>query len=310
MVTKAKKKKKGGSWIGTALALLVLVAGLGVIAYPTVSNWWNDMHQSQAIDSYAKVVDSTSEETLAKMLADAEQFNADLLNLRMDRLFMDDATKARYMSLLNLDGSGMIGYIEVPSIKIRYPIYHTTEEEVLQVAIGHLEGTSLPVGGAGTHSLLSGHRGLPSATLFSDLDQVKVGDLFYITVLNRSMTYEVDQIRIVEPQDVSQLGIDPDEDYVTLVTCTPYSINSHRMLVRGKRVTDTEEAKLQSDASKVSPYIVLIGMALPLGTAYLLVANFFGKKRKMVPTIQETKDVVSHIHEGRKKRGEADDDTE
>lgn len=295
---------------GTATAVLMLLAGLAIMAYPTVANWWNDARQSQAMESYAEAVDATSEETLSRMLSDAEEFNTGLLERRGDRFFMDEKERNRYMSLLNLDGSGMMGYIEIPSIKIRYPIYHTTEEEVLQGAIGHIEGSSLPVGGVGTHVLLSGHRGLPSAKLFSDLDLMRTGDLFSITVLNRSMTYEVDQIRIVKPEDVSELGIDPEGDYVTLVTCTPYSINSHRMLVRGKRVTDTTASRLAPDAMKMPPYVALVGLALPLVTAYLLVANAIGRKGRRLLTIQETKELISRIHRRRRKRGEPDESTE
>ena len=174
---------------------------------------------------------------------------------------------AEYETMLNLTGSGIMGYIEIPKISCSLPIYHGTDEAVLQIAVGHIEGTSLPTGGAGTHTVLSGHRGLPSARLFTDLDQMEEDDLFVIRVMDRVMTYMVDQILIVLPEEMDGLAIDPGEDYCTLVTCTPYGINSHRLLVRGRRTDNVEMEqmiKVVSDATQVKPILVAPVLAAPM----------------------------------------------
>lgn len=177
---------------------------------------------------------------------------------------MNDADRAAYEKELNIDGSGIMGYISVPKFHIKVPIYHGTEESVLQVAIGHLETTSLPVGGKSTHTQVSGHRGLPSARLFTDLDKIKEGDTWTITVLNETLTYECDQIRIVEPEDFSELGLIEGEDLCTLITCTPYGINTHRLLVRGHRVPNAQgSAEVTADGIQIEPIYIAPILAIP-----------------------------------------------
>lgn len=300
--------KKGRFNVSTLLATLVLLAGIGIVAYPTVANWWNNLHQSRALDEYLQAVEDSDPERMERMLSDAEEYNKRLLD-KPNRFVMSDEERQEYMGLLNVNGSGIIGYIDIPALHIRYPIYHSTAEDILQVAIGHLEGSSLPVGGKGVHTALSGHRGLPSAVLFSNLDDLQIGDRFTVTVLTRTVTYEVDQIRIVDPEDVSDLKIDPRKDYMTLVTCTPYAINSHRMLVRGIRVADVAMESLTPDATRLSGYVVLIGVALPLLLAYLGVSVVLDRRRRKVPDPHTARKMVTFLHELRKK-GESDEDEE
>lgn len=243
---------------------LILLAGLCLLLYPTVSNWWNSMHQSQAIAGYTEAVENTSEEDLQAMLNAAYAYNEKLQN-RASSFTLSEEEMAEYESLLNLGGSGVMGVIEIPVINVNLPIYHGTEEEVLQVGVGHITGSSLPVGGSGTHCLLSGHRGLPSARLFTDLDQIVEGDIFTITVLNHKITYQVDQIRIVLPEEVDQLSIVEGEDYCTLITCTPYGVNTHRILIRGRRIENAEEEfVVHREATRVPSYLVLLAVGLPV----------------------------------------------
>lgn len=221
---------------------LVFLTGLSVLFYPVFSDLWNQRRQNALIEHYEQQVAQMTEEDDRSWRAAAEAYNAAL-----DPSFYDAFHGAQpeaddqYWSLLNLDGTGIMGYLEIPKISVRLPIYHGTGEDSLQHGVGHLAGTSLPVGGLGTHSVLSAHRGLPSAMLFTDLDQVQTGDRFYISILRDTLVYEVDQILVVTPDEVSSLRADPAEDYVTLVTCTPYGVNSHRLLVRGRRVEETAE---------------------------------------------------------------------
>ncbi len=258
----------------------IFLVGMGLILYPSVSDYWNSLHQSRAIASYAEQVaemDKTVDEQLWK---DAQAYNEFLLT-KKDRYIMDDDERETYNALLNVSGNGIIGYIEIPSIKCSLPIYHGTDAAVLQIAIGHIEGTSLPVGGAGTHSVLSGHRGLPSAKLFTDLDQLEAGDTFMLRILDETLTYEVDQILIVLPYEMDALKIDAEQDYCTLVTCTPYGINSHRLLVRGHRVENAEVAKtirVTADALQIDPVIVAPFLALPM-LLVLLVVLLLPKRR-------------------------------
>ena len=227
-----QKSKVRKPSISTVIAVIVLLAGVGLLVYPTFSDWWNSYHQSRAIATYITAVQETDTEQLEKMLADARAYN-ERLAADGNRWNMSAAEQAEYESLLDLTGSGVMGVVQINSINVEYPIYHGMDEAVLQIAIGHLEGSSLPVGGPTTHAVITGHRGLPSARLFTDLDKLVEGDTFTITVLNQTVTYEIDQIRIVLPEDLSNLNIEDGKDYCTLVTCTPYGINTHRMLVRG-----------------------------------------------------------------------------
>jgi len=254
-------KKKGS----TIILILIFIAGLAVMAYPTVSDYWNSFHSSRAIMSYTEAVSAISEEEYDRLYAEAEAYNRKILE-RGNPFAVSDEEKKEYESLLNIGGNGIMGYIEIPEIKVSLPIYHGTSESVLQVAVGHLEWTSLPVGGASTHCVMSGHRGLPSAKLFTDLDRIVEGDRFLLYILDEVLTYEVDQILIVLPEDVSALQISRDMDYCTLVTCTPYGINTHRILVRGHRVeTESENTvRVTADAIQIEPLLVAPVVAIPL----------------------------------------------
>lgn len=250
-------------WVEMILSL-ILLAGLCLLLYPTVSDWWNSLHQTRAIASYTDAVENTSEEDLQAMLDAAYAYNEKLKN-RASSFTLNEEEMAEYESLLDLGGSGVMGVIEIPAIKVNLPIYHGTEEEVLQVAVGHITGSSLPVGGPGTHCLLSGHRGLPSARLFTDLDQIVEGDIFTITVLNHKITYQVDQIRIVLPEEVDQLSIVDGKDYCTLITCTPYGVNTHRILIRGQRIENMEgDFVIHREATRVPSYLVILAVGLPV----------------------------------------------
>ena len=252
--------------LSTIILVIVLILGVMILLYPTVSDYWNSFHQSRAIASYLEEIENIDPVNYEREWARAEQYNGALLN-KPNRFVLSDEDYAEYETLLNLTGSGIMGYIEIPKINCSLPVYHGTDEAVLQIAVGHIEGTSLPTGGPGTHTVLSGHRGLPSARLFTDLDQMEAGDLFVIRVMDRVMTYMVDQVLIVLPEEMDGLAIDPDEDYCTLVTCTPYGINSHRLLVRGRRTDNVEMEqiiKVVSDATQIKPILVAPVLAAPM----------------------------------------------
>ena len=282
--TKNKKRGKIISTIITVALILFLVVGLGVIFYPAISDWWNSLHASRAISDYVTAVEQVDNSELEKMIADAEAYNKKLYgNQTFD---MEDQEYLEYENLLDISGTGIMGYISIPSINVNLPIYHGTSEEVLQIAAGHLAGSSLPVGGESTHSIISGHRGPPSAKLFTDLDKLVVGDTFVISILNENLTYRVDQIKVVLPEDTSELAITNGKDYCTLVTCTPYGINTHRMLVRGHRVENEEEELvvfITADATKVPNYIVAMFILIPSLVIMLIVYMIFtaGKKKAL-----------------------------
>ncbi len=245
---------------------LVFVVGVCLLLYPTVSEYINSLHQSQAISTYAGAVNELDETQYDEIIAAAEEYNAELAGHAASFSMTEEETQ-RYQQCLNVDGSGMMGYVEIPSIDVSLPIYHGTSDEVLQSYIGHLEWTSLPVGGTGTHCVLSGHRGLPSAKLFTNLDEVAIGDVFYLNILNEVLTYEVDQILIVEPDELDALQIVDGQDYCTLFTCTPYGINTHRLLVRGHRVENqinTPKVSVSADAMQLEPMMVAPIVAIPL----------------------------------------------
>ena len=256
----------------TMILILILVVGLSLMLYPSFPNWWNEAHQSRAIAAYSQEVSKLDENRYDELWQQAWEYNRSLVG-RENVYLLDDSQKAEYERLLDVSGMGIMGYIEIPSINVSLPIYHGTEESVLQVAVGHLEWTSLPVGGESTHCVLSGHRGLPSAKLFTDLDRLVVGDRFRLGVLDQVLTYEVDQILIVEPQDTEALLIEEGKDLCTLVTCTPYSINTHRLLVRGHRVEteiDAKNVRVTSDAIQIEPYLVAPVVAAPILLVLLL----------------------------------------
>ena len=259
--------------------ILALVAGLSLLLYPTVSDYWNSLHASQAVASYDQAVKSMDEGKYDELLQRAGQYNRDLF-LRGTLFALTDEEREDYTSQLDIDGSGVMGYIESPTIKVSLPIYHGTSDDVLQVAVGHLEWSSLPVGGESTHCVLSGHRGLPSAKLFTNLDQLAEGDLFVIRTLDEVLTYEVDRILIVLPSEVQALAAEEGKDLCTLVTCTPYGVNSHRMLVRGHRVDNQSEAvRLTADAIRIDPLLVAPIAAIPLLLALLLLLAAAPKKK-------------------------------
>lgn len=258
-------KKKSNNYI-TVILLLAFIVGLSLLLYPTVSDYWNSLHQSKIIASYAEEVANLDDDKYNDLWLAADDYNASLLE-RDNTYLLSDEQKAEYYRLLDVSGIGIMGYIEIPEISCSLPIYHGTDDTVLQIAIGHIEWSSLPVGGESTHCVLSGHRGLPSAKLFSNLDRLKEGSLFMIRVLDEVLTYEVDRILIVEPQETSALQIVEGEDYCTLVTCTPYGINTHRLLVRGHRIENIEEAKtarVTADAIQIEPLLVAPIVAVPI----------------------------------------------
>ena len=273
-------KKKTGSPI-TLLLILILLAGMSLLLYPTVSDYWNSFHQSRAIASYAEQVANIDDAQYEELWDAARDYNQSLLHRPNDFLLSDEQQEI-YKSLLDFGVNGIMGYIEIPMIDVMLPIYHGTKESVLQIAVGHLDWTSLPVGGAGSHCVLSGHRGLPSARLFTDLDKLKVGDVFMLHVLNEILTYEIDQILIVEPQDTDPLLIEPGKDLCTMITCTPYGINSHRMLVRGHRIESQEEPKdirITADAVRIEPLMVAPIVAVPI-LLVLLIILLLPKQKK------------------------------
>lgn len=271
MTEKKKKKKKNNGRISNWLLVGIMIIGLLIMGYPSFSDWWNSYHQSRVIASYVQRVANMDTAEYDRMFAEAQQYNSELA-LKTNRYLMDEAEIARYSNTMNVTGDGIMGYIDIPKINISYPIYHGTDENVLQIAIGHIEGTSLPVGGIGTHSALSGHRGLPSARLFTDIDQLVVGDTFMLQILDRTLTYEVDLISEVLPEELQRLEIDPAMDYCTLVTCTPYGINTHRLLVRGHRVENAAaQVRVVADAIQIRAEYVAPLVMIPMLTVLLVI---------------------------------------
>lgn len=270
--------------LSTIILILIFLVGLSVMLYPSVSDAVNRKHQSRAVAGYAEEVEQLSDADYQTYFDAADAYNRQL-NTTPNAFYKPDLVSG-YAQTLDISGTGIMGYITIPKISVELPIYHGTDEGVLQVAAGHLEGSSLPVGGAGTHAVISAHRGLPSAKLFTNLDELEVGDRFTITVLNRVLTYEVDQISIVLPTEIDQLLPTEGMDYVTLMTCTPYGINTHRLLVRGKRVETTESQKhirVAADAFRIEPIIVVPILAIPMLLAALvgvLVAPHLRKRSK------------------------------
>lgn len=264
----------------TIVLIILLFAGLSLLLYPSVSNYWNSFHATQAVSNYVQDVQKLDRSRYEAMWDDAVAYNQSLLTRSTDYA-LTDKQERQYSDLLNIDGTGIMGYIEIPPIKMSLPIYHGTEDSVLQIAAGHIEWSSLPTGGASTHCVLSGHRGLPSAKLFTNLDQLVAGDTFVIRVLDEVMTYEVDQILIVEPEDVSALTIEDGKDLCTLVTCTPYGVNSHRLLVRGHRVENQSETiRVTSDAMQIEPLIVAPLVAMPALVLLLILLLIPHSKKK------------------------------
>lgn len=247
----------------TIIMTLFFFIGLLTLLYPTLSNYYNEKMQVKTIYNYENILNETDKIDFDKLKSDAQEYNEKLASLKEPLLTYDTLTN--YKELLNVNNDGMIGYITIDKIKVELPIYHGTSNEVLNSSVGHLEGSSLPIGGLGTHSVLSAHRGLPSSKLFTDLDKLDIGDTFKITVLDETLTYEIDKITIVKPSDRSELKINSDEDYVTLLTCTPYGINTHRLLVRGKRIEGPiKKTYITTEAFKINKLIVIPLVSLPI----------------------------------------------
>ncbi len=268
--------------VSTIILVLIFLVGLSLLLYPSVSDYWNSFHQSRAIASYAEAVAEIDDTKYEEMWKGAVAYNKKLA--KSGAIWNPSEEELEeYNEVLNISGTGIMGYIEIPSIKVSLPIYHGVDEGVLQVAIGHIPGTALPVGGKGTHCVVSGHRGLPSAKLFTNLDQLTEGDLFIMRVLDETLTYEVDQILIVEPEDVSALEFEKGKDLCTLVTCTPYGINSHRLLVRGHRTENLEEAvtiRVTADAQQIKPSFVAPAVAAPMLMIMLLWVLLHDRRRR------------------------------
>ena len=273
-------KKKNN--LSTVILIILLVAGLSLLLYPSVANWWNSKVSSYAVSRYEQELAVIDEEKYQELWQSAWNYNRELVQ-RTNQFALTPEQKVQYGELLNISGNGMMGYIEIPSIQVTLPVYHGTSEVTLQTAVGHLEWTSLPTGGESTHCVLSGHRGLPSAKLFTDLDKVKVGDLFILHVLDEALTYEVDQIVIVYPEEAEELMLQEGKDLVTLVTCTPYGVNSHRLLVRGHRVETNGEAvkiRVTADAMIVEKLIVAPFLLVPMLLLFLVVISIPKKNKR------------------------------
>lgn len=265
-------KKKRDHFL-TVLFILILFAGLSLLLYPSISNYWNSFHSTQAIANYTEEVANLDHQEYDDLWDAARKYNEELSRHGTAYRLTDEQTQ-QYETLLNVSGLGIMGSIEIPEIDVNLPIYHGTDESVLQVAVGHLEWSSLPIGGDGTHCVLSGHRGLPSAKLFTNLDQLEKGDTFLLRILDEVLTYEVDQILIVEPQETAALQIEHGKDYCTLITCTPYGINTHRLLVRGHRIDTLQEVsaiRIIADAIQIEPLLVTPIVALPILLVLLMI---------------------------------------
>ncbi len=286
-------KKKKGSSASTIILVAIFFVGLCVLLYPTISDFWNEKRQSQAIINYDDLIVDLTPEDYTEYFSKADNYNNRLKMMSAPFLTHEDIAD-EYYSTLDINGNGMMGYITIDKIKVQLPIYHGTSDQVLNSAVGHVEGSSLPVGGDSTHSVLSAHRGLPSAKLFTNLDKVMVGDVFTIKILDRTLTYQVDQILIVLPQKVDDLYVTKGEDYCTLVTCTPYGINTHRMLVRGTRIENIEpekEINVITEAYQIDPLIVTPAVAAPmLGVLLIVLLVKSGKGTKKAKKSKKSTD--------------------
>lgn len=284
-----RSNKKRKMTIKDIIRLIVLVVAFAVLLYPTVSSYVNEKNGSKVVSNYDAESVRLSNAEKEKMLEDARAYNKEMLsNIDLIDPFSQGETSIdeRYESLLNIDGSGMMGYIRIPKIKVEIPIYHGTSESVLQAGVGHFWGTSLPVGGESTHTVLTGHRGLPTKTLFTNMDKLVEGDVFYIKVLDETLAYKVDQILTVLPEETEALSIVPGQDYATLVTCTPYAINTHRLLIRGHRIPYEEAVKIEKNTSTgielsftTKVLIVTIGIIF-IGLVIAMLYSLYDKRRR------------------------------
>lgn len=292
--------KKKRNVISTAILVVLLLVGLSVMLYPTVSDWWNSRVQTRAIATYNQSVEQMDTGDKERLLMEAHSYNATLSHLTAHFTNWEDA--GNYDKILDISGTGIMGYISIPKIQVELPIYHGTSAEVLNVAVGHLQGSSFPVGGENTHAVISAHRGLPSAKLFSDLDQLVEGDTFTVTILDEVLTYEVEKIFIVKPDELDKLAIIPGGDYVTLMTCTPYGVNSHRLLVRAHRVDTVypHNVKVAADAVQLDSMSVVPFIAAPLFVGLLVFWIVSSKRQKT----RSRRELLAKLKEPEKKEGD------
>ncbi len=292
--------KKKRNVISTAILVVLLLVGLSVMLYPTVSDWWNSRVQTRAIATYNQSVEQMDTGDKERLLMEAHSYNAILSHLTAPFTNWEDA--GNYDKILDISGTGIMGYISIPKIQVELPIYHGTSAEVLNMAVGHLQGSSFPVGGENTHAVISAHRGLPSAKLFSDLDQLVEGDTFTVTILDEVLTYEVEKIFIVKPDELDKLAIIPGGDYVTLMTCTPYGVNSHRLLVRAHRVDTVypHNVKVAADAVQLDSMSVVPFIAAPLFVGLLVFWIVSSRRRKT----RSRRELLAKLKEPEKKEGD------
>lgn len=268
----------------------MLFIGVCVLLYPSVSQFWNAKTQTQAVENYQQILDSLKEEDFTALFAQANDYN-DALRKLPDP-FYDYYKLSGYQEILNVSGTGVMGYLSIPKLNVELPLYHGVSPEVLNIACGHLEGSSLPVGGEGTHSILSAHRGLPHARLFTDLDKMELGDTFTITILNKTLTYQVDQIKVVNPDNLKDVRIVSDEDYCTLLTCTPYGINTHRLLVRGTRIENAAPIiHVTSDAYKIDSLVATPVVAAPMLLVLFIVLMVKYRDKGSKPLIPKEEEI-------------------
>ncbi len=270
--------------ISTIIMLSLFIIGLSVLLYPAISSYWNSKTQSHAVENYENMLENLGDINYGELFEAAEEYNRALSELETQLVDYPSLEK-EYWSALNLGGDGMMGYVSIDNIGVTIPIYHSTSENVLAKAAGHVEGTSLPIGGSSTHAVISAHRGLPNAKLFTDLDKVQLGDTFKITVYDRVLMYQVDSVLVVTPENASNIVISEGEDYCTLLTCTPYGINSHRLLVRGKRIDalTTKTAYIGAEAFRIDALVVTPIVALPILLALIIYVIFQPvKKEKLI----------------------------
>lgn len=292
-------RKKSGT-ISTIILIIILLVGLSVMLYPIVSNWWNQRVQSKVISNYKETVAKMDADEIDRLINEAHEYNRQLAGLYAP--FVNYKEIPGYEDILNISGTGIMGYITIPVIHAEYPVYHGTSEAVLNVAVGHLQGSAFPVGGADTHAVISAHRGLPSAKLFTDLDKMVVGDTFTITILDKVFTYEVEKILTIKPEEVDKLEIIPGGDYVTLTTCTPYGVNTHRLLLRSRRIAtvyDENEVKVKvdPDALQVDPMLV-VPIIFTVFVIILIIFWIFGSKKNKTKTLDYTKIIIKNKEDG------------
>ncbi len=262
------------------ILIFAVIIGVSLLLYPTVSDYINSLGHRREISDYISNVENLDNKTYQKILAAAKEYNEELSKKPLS-LYLTDEERQVYENLLDITGTGMMGYIEIPSVNISLPIYHGSSEAVLQSGVGHMEGSSLPIGGKSTHSILSGHRGLPSSKLFTNIDKLEKGDTFTLKVLNEEYAYEVDQIMTVEPYELDSLNIEEGKDYCTLVTCTPYGVNTHRLLVRGHRTTTLEDVNnLQQKIFGIDVWLLIPIIFIPVLLLIIILLTLRYKKRK------------------------------